>query len=158
MAPPKLLTPNLAAQIHRQMRDYVNTVGATIYNRYTSSGAEAWQRTQITVDAWMNKKAANVIASGGNMQSDSAVIYISLPRDASDIYLEPLAWQANKTGKWTLQDGDYIVKGSVTDTIGPSFTLAQLKAKYDNVLRISSVDTLDDGQASSPHYWKVSAK
>ncbi len=156
----KLLTPNLAAQLHRRMRAYVNTVGVTVYNRYVSSGVEAYQRTQITADLWQNRKAANVIASGGDIAANSASIFISLPRDASDNYKDPKAWQAlvSKTGKWTLQEGDFIVRGSVTDEITTNFTISSLIAKYDDVLKIASVDTLDDGQSTSPHYWKVGGK
>ncbi|RPJ29449.1 MAG: hypothetical protein EHM33_00960 [Chloroflexi bacterium] len=133
--------------------------GITVYNRYASSGSEAYQRTQIPAVEWENRKASNVIASGGNMAADSAVVYIPFTCDGSENYTKPKAWQAlsSKTGKWTLQNGDYVVKGLVTDTISASFTISQLKAKYDDVLQVSSVDTFDMGSVSLQH-WKVSGR
>ena len=136
----------------------------TIYNRYILSGDEKYQRTQI-VDSestdgsvhWENRKASNIIASGGNIEVDQAVILIPMARGTN--YLQPKEWIAlvTKTGKWTLQRGDYVVKGLVTDTIGPSFTLTQLKAKYNDVLQITSVDTQDMGTSKAQH-WQVGAK
>lgn len=129
----------------------------TLYNRYLVAGVETYQRTVITDVYWENRKASNVLRSGGNIQADQAVVFIPMARGAA--FLNPKAWLAlvSKTGKWTLQPQDYIVKGVVTDTIGVSFTITQLKAKYDDVLVISSVDTMDMGSASMQH-WKVSAK
>ena len=127
----------------------------TIYNRVANS--ETYQRTQIVGVVWENRKAANVLASGGNIAADQASIYIPLARGAA--YLAPKAWQAlvTKTGKWTLQNGDYIVKGLVTDTIGTGFTITALKAKYDDVLQITSVDTMDSGSPALQH-WQLGAK
>ena len=82
-------------------------------------------------------------------------------------YVKPKAWLAlvSKTGKWTLAEGDMIVKGTVTDEIHPAvvsppsaaFTVSNLKAKYDDVLAITSVDTFDMGSMALRH-WEVGAK
>ena len=129
----------------------------TLFNRYLVAGAETYQRTVIADVAWENRKAANVLASGGNLAADSVAVYIPLAR--GDDYLAPKAWQAlvSKTGQWTLQVGDVSVRGTVTDTIGPSFTLTALKAKYDDVLVITSVDTMDSGSPALQH-WQLGAK
>jgi hypothetical protein len=131
--------------------------GATVYNKYLSSGVEKYQRTQIPAVMWENRKAANVIQSG-LIASDSTTVYISFGVGAD--YVKPKAWQAltSKSGKWTLQDGDYIVKGLVSDeiTTSPLFTMSQLKAKYDSVMQIKSVDTMDMGSPSMQH-WQVGA-
>jgi hypothetical protein len=129
----------------------------TVFNKYTASGAEAYQRTQIEGVNWENRKASNVLRTGGTIAADQAVVYIPFARDAD--YLDPKAWNAlsSKTGKWTLAVGDYIVKGLVTDTIGASFTITALKAKYDDVLQVTSVDKMDMGSLALRH-WKVSAK
>ena len=138
----------------------------TLYNRYLSSGAEKYQRTVITGVAWENRKAANVLASGGNIASDQVAVYIPLARGAA--YVAPKAWLAlsSKTGYWTLNVGDVIVRGAVTDEIheavvGPpavaAFRLSDLKAKYDDVLAITSVDAMDMGSPSMQH-WQVGAK
>jgi hypothetical protein len=117
------------------------------------SGAEKYQRTQLSDVAWENRKQANVIASG-LLAADSATVYI--PFVLGTDYLKPIAWQAAKTGKWTLQIGDVIVKGTVTDEITGGFTMTNLKAKYDDVVVIKSVDTMDAGSLSMQH-WQVGA-
>lgn len=129
----------------------------TLYNRYLSAGAETYQRTVIEGVAWENRKAANVLASGGNIAVDAVAVYIPLARGAA--YVAPKAWQAlsSKTGYWTLQPGDVIVRGQVTDAITGGFTMTALKAKYDDVLSITSVDTLDSGSPALQH-WQLGAK
>jgi hypothetical protein len=128
----------------------------TVYNKYISAGVEAWQRTVIPAAQWENRKAANVIKSG-MLEADSVVIFVLFLYGSA--YLKQKAWQAltTKTGYWTLQVGDYIVKGSVADEITTNFTITDLKAKYDDVVKITTVDTLDYGSAALQH-WQVGAK
>ncbi len=153
--------------------DYMNVnTGITIYNKYIVNSKEAYQRTQVTDIEWQSRKGSNVIATGGNIAADAAKIVIPVVRGTN--YLAPKAWQAlvSKTGKWTLQIGDFIVKGLITDEIHdlipeitgppvipaiPAFTITNLKAKYDDVLSISSVD-LKDGGSQLLERWEVAAK
>lgn len=150
-----LANPRLIAQIQNTVWNVVDPVDVTIYNKYVSSGDEAYYRTQLEADLWSSRKAANVLAAGGNTAVDSATIIIS-QRDANSSYTAPVAWRAlgSKTG-WTLQRGDVIVKGAVTDTISSSFTITDLKAKYDEVLVISSVDWREIGGVK---HWKIGAR
>jgi hypothetical protein len=137
---------------------------ATLYNGYVSGGAQKYQRTAIGLVAWFNTKASNVLRSG-LLAADSAVIYVPLALGAD--YFDPKPWTALtvKTGFWTLAVGDVIVKGLVTDEIhdaivsppSAAFTLTMLKAKYDDVVTIKSVDTFDMGSVSLRH-WKVSGQ
>jgi len=122
---------------------------ATLYNKV--AGSETYYRSVIIACQWENRKAANVIASG-LIAADSVAIYI--PHSVSANYVKPKAWQAlaTKTGKWTLQVGDYIVKGLVADEITGAFTITALKAKYDDVVQAKSVDTMDMGSVSMRHY------
>ena len=128
----------------------------TIYNKYIDPATrlEKWQRVNIVGVAWENRKAANVRSSGGQINADSARVFIPLARGVN--FVKPVAWQAlvTKTGKWTLQVGDIIVKTSVSDEIQTGFTVTQLRAKYDDVLVISSVDTMDAGSPVMQH-WNV---
>lgn len=129
----------------------------TIYNKYIdpATRTEKYQRATITGVFWENRKAANKLASGGQIASDQARVFI--PFRCGAAYIKPKAWQALsvKTGKWTLQEGDIIVNGAVTDEITTSFTVTALKAKYDDVLAITSVDTND---ALNLEHWEVGAK
>jgi hypothetical protein len=149
----------------------------TIYNRYIVSGAEKYQRTQIGAlgsfsVAWENRKASNILRTGGTISADQATIFI--PFTCGINYLQPKAWQAlsTKTGKWTIQEGDIVVKGLVSDEIHdlipavtgpplvpavPAFTVTILRAKYDDVLIVTSVDAMLAGSLNMRH-WKVGAK
>lgn len=129
----------------------------TIYNKYIASGDEAYQRTVISDVEWENRKAANVLASGGNITADQATVYIPYARGAA--YLAPKAWAAlvSKTGYWTLKPGDVIVRGTATDEIAGAYTMTSLRAEYDDVLVITSVDLMDLGSQSLWH-WQIGAK
>lgn len=130
----------------------------TIYNRYVlPNRVEAYARTVIPAVAWEDRKAVNTNASGGRIVADQARIYI--PKAANQLsYLLPVAWLALavKTGKWTVQVEDIVVRGTITDDLN-SMTLTALEAKYDNVLEVSSVDLYDNGSLNL-HHWLVSAK
>ena len=131
----------------------------TVYNRYIdpSTRSEKYQRAVILAVSWENRKYSNTIATGGSIAADSARVFIPFSRGAS--YLAPKEWNAltTKTGKWTLQEDDVIVKGLVSDEITTGFTLTNLKAKYNDVLNISSVDTMDQGSAIMQH-WMIGGK
>lgn len=135
-----------------------NNSDITLYNKYVDSAtrAEKYQRTQISGVLWENRKAANVIASGGNMAANQANIYIPYARGTA--YKDPAAWQAlvTKTGYWTLQDGDVVVRGLVSDSITTSFTITDLKAKYADVHVIRSIDAMDMGSVGMSH-WQIGA-
>lgn len=102
----------------------------TIYNKYISAGEERYQRTQIPGVKWESTKAVSGTGAG-KLASNVATVYIPLERDAN--YLNPKAWQAltTKTGKWTLQDGDVIVKGLITDEITTSMAGVNLISNGD---------------------------
>ena len=74
-------------------------------------------------------------------------------------YLATKAWQALVTEDRQVDApaGDFVIQGLVTDEIGSTFTITDLKAKYDDVLIISSVDPMDEGSLALQH-WQVGAK
>ena len=127
----------------------------TIYNKYIASRSESYQRTVISDVFWQNIRASSQWRNGGDIAANKVVVYV--PKSSGDSYLEPKAWQAAKAGKFTFQEGDFIVHGVVTDEISASFTITDLKTKYDDVLAISEVDPHLYGSRRLQH-WKVSAK
>ena len=135
----------------------ITNADCTIYNKYLQSGSEKYQRTVIYDVTWENRKAANVLASGGNIAANAARVFILFERGAD--YLKPKAWLAlvSKTGKWTLAEGDIVVKGVVTDEITGGFTITNLKAKYDDCFTVASVDTMDIDSECMWH-WNVGLK
>lgn len=110
---------------------------ATLYTRAVTDGAEVWTRTAVPGVHWENRKAANVLASGGSIDADQAAIYIPM-------YNRPLLP--------AMQPGDVIVRGIVDDEIGAGFTVSDLKRKYADVLRITSVDLMNYGRKQLWHY------
>lgn len=128
----------------------------TIYNRYFVSRVETYQRTVIKNVVWEATKAVSG-RSTGVLASNVATVFIPMQRGAD--YLKPKAWQAlvTKTGNWTLQEGDVIVRGEVTDTITTEYKLSDLRAEYDDVVVISSVDAMDQGSPNVQH-WEVGCK
>lgn len=129
----------------------------TVYNKSVdaSTRAEVWSSYQITGVMWENCKAANVIRSG-LLEADKVAVYIPYARGAA--YLSPRVWQALsvKTGYWTLQVGDVIVRGLVNETIDADYTISDLKREYDDVMTIRSVDAMDGGMPYMRH-WQVGA-
>lgn len=127
-------------------------VDCTIYNKYLVGRVETWQRVQIADVHWEQRHARE-----GNQDNDFTLVFIPFARGAN--YLKPREWQASsKTGNWTLQIGDVIVKGLVDDElVVGTFTLSDLKRTYDDVLVIASVDTRDYGSSNMQH-WEVTAR
>jgi hypothetical protein len=125
----------------------------TIYNKSVDpvTRSEIWTRHQVIEVTWENTKAINVLRSG-LLEADRYTIYI--PFYSAGYYLAPIAWQAlsDKGNNWTLQMGDVMVRGLVTDEISSSFTISDLKRKYDDVAVIRSVDRMDTGSAILSHY------
>lgn len=132
----------------------------TLYNKHfdPDTKAEVYERHVIDAVMWENRKARNILASGGNIAVDQATIYIPFGGN-QDSFMFVKAWKnlTVKTGFWTLQRGDLVVKGEVYDELGASFTPSELKAKYDDVLEITVIDTQDMGTLAMRH-WQVGAK
>lgn len=136
----------------------------TIYNKYTdSTRKEKYQRTVVRDVVWQAASAVYV-AGSGLVRANTAFVMIPFARGTA--YLAPKAWQAAKSGKWTLQEGDVIVRGAVTNEItdavvGPpavdAFTMTNLRALYDDVVVITNVGAMDEGSPNMQH-WEVDCK
>ena len=126
----------------------------TIYNRYFVSRVETYQRTVIRDVVWQATKAVSG-RSTGVLASNVATVFIPMARGAD--YLKPKAWQAARSGKWTLQEGDFIVRGEATDNITTEYTITSLRAEYEDVVTITSVDAMDQGSPNVQH-WQVGCK
>lgn len=108
----------------------------TLYKKSVVNGAETWTRQVIYGVFWENRKASNVIKSG-LLEADSVAVYIPFER-----------------GSVSIKSGDVMVKGVVTDAISTLFTITDLKAKYPNSVRVTSVDTMDYGSGHMQH-WQI---
>jgi hypothetical protein len=131
----------------------------TIYNKYVdaSTRTEKYQRSEIYDVVWQATKAV-AGSKTGLLASNVATIFIPFAEGTQ--YVLPKAWQlltTNRANYWTLQEGDVIVRNIVTDAISDSFTITALRAKYDDVVTITSVDAMDQGSHYMRH-WQVGAK
>lgn len=102
----------------------------TLYSKSVVNGAEVWTRSVIPAVHWEYTKAANVIESG-NLQADRIAVYIP------DMSV-------------TVNLGDMIVKGTVTEAITTQYTLTHLRAEYDVAL-VRSVDRMEFGSRKMRH-------
>lgn len=126
----------------------------TIYNKYIENRAEKWQRSVIRDVNWQDMKAV-MGTKQGLLASNRATIFIPMSNHTE--YLTPKAWAQNKTNHWTLNEGDIVVRGEVSDEITNGFTIKSLYAKYDDVVQITSVDPMNMGSENMRH-WEVGAK
>lgn len=127
----------------------------TIYNRYIDSvtRSEKYQRSEIKNVVWQATKAI----SNTRFQLIANVATIFIPFALGADYLKPKEWITAQVGKWTLQEGDIIVRGIVNDEITSSFTAKNLQETYDDVVTITSVDAMDQGSPNMRH-WQIGAK
>lgn len=123
----------------------------TVFNRMYDpvTRQDHWKATQIRSVFWEDCKAANTIKSGME-NSDSAMVFI--PFSVSAGYQKPKEFEKTPSG-WTLRPEDYIVKGLV-DYDG---SVTKLLDHFDDVIVITSVDTMDYGSPDMQH-WEVSGK
>jgi len=136
----------------------------TIYNKYTdNTRKEKYQRTVIRDVVWQAARAVYV-SGAGMVRANTAFVMIPFARGAD--YLAPKAWQAAKSGKWTLQEGDVIVRGIVTNEITEAvvlptpvaaFTMTSLRALHEDVVVINNIYAMDEGSFNMQH-WEVDCK
>ena len=114
----------------------------TIYNKYMASNVERWKRTVLSGVYW-NAVHGSVLRKTGAASADSVVVIV--PRSLPG-YTKPKAWNAlpDKSGSWTIQAGDTIVKGCITPEIARS--AAKELSGYDDVLTVTTVDNKDFGR------------
>ena len=96
---------------------------------------------------WDDSKGIN--RNLGYENADDVNVFI--PKNQNDMsgYVEPKKYKGlNNT--WTLENGDFIVKGNVEESSVTS--IKELLKKYDNVFTISLVDDKDFGSANMQHF------
>lgn len=127
----------------------------TIYNKYIENRVEKYQRVELTAVVWQATSA--ISRAKEQVPANSALVMIPFAYGA--YYLKPKAWQAlaDKTGYWTLQEGDIVVRDIVTEELDTEYTVANLRADYDEVLMIQSIAAMNEGSPNVRH-WEVNCK
>ena len=113
----------------------------TVYNKYTESNVERWQRTVLSGVFWDSSKGATVRKTGVS-SADGLMLIISIEITG---YRKPKEWASlsDKTGTWTLQSGDVAILGEIDYEVVRSSS--ELAKKFDDVLTINNVDTRNYG-------------
>lgn len=129
----------------------------TIYNRYFNSTTrlDSYQRTILQGVFWDDKKAVNQIQSG-LQDADEVLIIIPFSVNSDKQYISSKEFEKleDRTGYFTLSEGDRIVQGEIGFEI--TGKVSDLDKQYE-AFTITSVDTKDFG---SPHmrHWEVGAR
>ena len=100
---------------------------------------------------WDDSKAVNL--NRGYDNADDVNVFIPKTQNDMSSYVEPKQYKS--LNKWTLQVGDFIVKGDVKEKEVSG--IKELTTKYDNVFTISLVDDKDFG-SSNMHHFEIRGK
>ena len=124
----------------------------TIYNKYIENRSEKYKRTVIPDVVWQATDA--ISRAKEQVAANSALIMIPFALGAE--YQKPKVWATDRDG-WTLQEGDVVVRGIVTDEITTEYGISNLQKDYDDVLTIFSIAAMDEGSANVQH-WELNCK
>lgn len=120
----------------------------SVFNKYTDKEKNVvFTKHLIDNVFWDDSKGIN--RNLGYENADDVNVFI--PKNQNDMsgYVEPKKYKGlNNT--WTLENGDFIVKGKVEES--SVMSIKELVKKYDNVFTISLVDDKDFGSANMQHF------
>lgn len=123
-----------------------------VFNKYTDENKNVIFKKHIIEHVfWDDSKAVNL--NRGYDNADDVNVFIPKSQNDMSGYVEPKQYEGLK--KWTLQVGDFIVKGEVEEkqVVG----IKELTSKYDDVFTISLIDDKDFG-SSSMHHFEIRGK
>ena len=126
---------------------YTNT-SMCVFNKCTNEDKETTFKRHIIENVfWDDSKGVNL--NMGYENADNVNVYI--PKNKNDMggYTKPKSYKGNSS-EWTLQNGDFIVKGVVSDNTVSK--IADLTSKYDDVFTITLVDDKDFGSHNMRHF------
>lgn len=118
---------------------------ATIYNHYYDEDTEKWQRTVVKGCQWSHSKIVSSVSGDTISQIKAESITFDFSRDYKNpVYVNPQVFKAltNKEGFWTLDSAnkqDVIVYGEVTQELGTTYKLSQLRADNQYCGTVSEV-------------------
>ena len=119
-----------------------------VFNKCTDDIARSviFKKHLIDNVFWDDSKGVNL--NLGYDKADDVNVFI--PKDSNDMskYVNPK--QYNGSNGWTLKEGDFIVRGNVTEK--QVSKLSELSSKYDNVFTITLVDDKDFGSSNMQHF------
>lgn len=120
----------------------------SVFNKYTDEEKSVKFRKHLINEVfWDDSKGINL--NTGYEKSDDVNIFI--PKNQNDMsgYVLPKQYKGI-TNTWTLENGDFIVKGETEEN--EVLSIKELITKYDNVFTITLVDDKDFGSANMHHF------
>ena len=120
----------------------------SVYNKYTDEQKNViFKKHLIDNVFWDDSKGIN--RNLGYENADDVNVFIPKSQNDMSDYVEPKKYKGlNNT--WTLENGDFIVKGNTNES--EVLSIKELVQKYDNVFTISLVDDKDFGSESMHHF------
>jgi hypothetical protein len=120
----------------------------SVYNKYTDEEKNViFKKHLIDNVFWDDSKGIN--RNLGYENADDVNVFIPKSQNDMSGYVEPKKYKG-LSYTWTLENGDFIVKGNTSES--EVLSIKELVQKYDNVFTISLVDDKDFGSKSMHHF------
>ena len=120
----------------------------SLYNKYTDEEKNVvFKKHLIDNLFWDDSKGIN--RNLGYENADDVNVFIPKSQNDMSGYVEPKKYKG-LSNTWTLENGDFIVKGNTDES--EVLSLKDLAKKYDNVFTISLVDDKDFGSRNMHHF------
>ena len=120
----------------------------SVYNKYTDEEKNVvFKKHLINNVFWDDSKGIN--RNLGYENADDVNVFIPKSQNNMNGYVEPKKYKG-LSNTWTLENGDFIVKGNTNES--EVLSIRELVQKYDNVFTISLVDDKDFGSENMHHF------
>ena len=120
----------------------------SVYNKYTDEQKNVVFKKHLIKNVfWDDSKGVNL--NKGYENADDVNVFIPKSQNDMSGYVEPKKYKG-LSNTWTLENGDFIVKGNTEESSVTS--IKELAKKYDNVFTISLVDDKDFGSTNMQHF------
>lgn len=118
----------------------------TIINQYVDENHKKTYKTSLVKGFW---SSSNGISINGTQltKNDSLSARILINDSRNTEYQRPEEFRKEQKG-WTLQNDDYLVKGSVDDFT----TITELLEKHQEVIKITNISIKDYGSEDMWHF------
>lgn len=138
----------------------VTNADITLYNKVydRDTGTNRYYRTVLKGVNWQDTTAVQP-TDKGIVSADVAEIYIPFTAETEKQFRKPKNFvkETEKTGFFTVEAGDLVVRGIVEDELTSAKDEERLKNAYDDVRVIAVVETNDNGSPEMQH-WNVTAE
>ena len=120
----------------------------SVYNKHTTQEKNViFKKHLIDNVFWDDSKGINL--KMGYENADDVNIFIPKSQNDMNGYVEPKKYKG-LIDTWTLNNGDFIVKGQTFENQVSS--IKELKEKYNDVFTITLVDDKDFGSINMQHF------